>query len=99
MVNQVKVETEFASCICTFYHNGKANVMIIDNVVVDEDKRAMGYGKKLMRRALELAEEEDVDSVELAVKRDNEPAKKLYEGQGFAKTDKDYYRKILHWRI
>ena len=98
MVNQVKVETDFASCLCTFYHNGKANIMMIDNVFVDESERGNGYGNKLIRKALELANDENVDSVELVVNRDNSPAKKLYEGQGFAKTEKDYYRKILHWK-
>jgi len=98
MEKQIRLESDFASCLCTFYHNGKANVMIIDDVLVDEDKRSKGYGRELIRKALKLAVEEKVDSVELVVNRDNEPAKKLYEGQGFAKTEKDYYRKILNWR-
>jgi ribosomal protein S18 acetylase RimI-like enzyme len=98
MERQIKLETEFASCLCTFYNNGKANIMMIDSVVVDEDKRDLGYGNKLIKKALELADRENVDSVELVVNRDNMVAKKLYEGQGFAKTEKDYYRKILKWR-
>jgi ribosomal protein S18 acetylase RimI-like enzyme len=95
MVKQLEVKTPFASCLCTFYHNGKANVMIIDNVLVDERKRNQGYGRQLIQKAIELAKEHEVDSVELVVNHDNEPAITLYKKQGFTKTNKDYYRKIL----
>jgi GNAT superfamily N-acetyltransferase len=84
-----------ASCLCTFYNNGKANVMIIDSVEVEEEERGHGIGTKLIEQALELARKQDVDSVELNVNKDNIPAKKLYEKIGFKKTNKDYYRKLL----
>lgn len=94
-MNQEFIKLEFGSCICTFYNNGKANVMIIDSVEVDKDHRGQGIGTQIIEAALKLAKERRVDSVELNVNKDNIPAKKLYEKMGFEKTNKDYYRIIL----
>ena len=85
-----------SSCLCTIYNNGKAKVMIIDSVLTREECRGKGYGTKLMNEALKLAREENIDSVELNVNKDNMVAKKLYEKLGFEKTNKDYYRIILN---
>lgn len=100
MVSQVFLQITFkgnllGSCICTFYNNGKANVMIIDNVNVEEQVRRMGVGTDLIKWAIDLAEERNVDSIELNVNKDNKIAKKLYEKMGFMKTNKDYYRLLL----
>ena len=84
------------SCLCTFYNNGKANVMIIDSVEVDEKYRRRGIGAQLIERAIKLARKYGVDSIELNVNKDNIPAKKLYEKIGFKKTNKDYYRILLN---
>jgi len=87
------------SCFCTFYNNGKADVMIIDSVLTNEEYRRQGYGTKLMAEAIKLAKKMKVDSVELNVNKNNVAAKKLYEKIGFEKTKKDYYRLILNkWR-
>ncbi|MDO8619467.1 MAG: GNAT family N-acetyltransferase [Candidatus Daviesbacteria bacterium] len=87
---------DIASCLCTFYNNGKANVMLIDDVLVKEEFRKKGYGTQLINKALNLARELKVDSIELVVNKDNEVAKNLYEKVGFKKTNKDYYRFILN---
>ena len=84
-----------ASCLCTFYNNGKANVMIIDSVFVKEKFRGKGYGTHLIRLAIDTARDEKIDSIELVVNKDNKIAKKLYKNLGFEKTKKDYYRLIL----
>lgn len=85
-----------ASCLCTFYNNGKANVMIIDSVFVRETSRGKGFGIKIIEKAKELAKKRNVDSIELVVNTDNGIAKHLYEKCEFEKTNKDYYRLILH---
>lgn len=99
-MRQTKIEIPHGSCLCTFYNNGKANVMIIDSVEVKEAYRGRGIGTQIMDRAIELAKKHNVDSVELIVNRDNIPAKNLYKKVGFKKTNKDYYRLILNkkWR-
>ena len=83
------------SCILTFYNNGKANVMLVDNFLVEEDYRKQGLGTKMLKRAISVARRRQVDSIELVVNKDNRVAKKLYEKVGFKKTKKDYYRIIL----
>ena len=98
-VRQVRIIGNSCSCICTFYWNGKANVMLVDNVFVDENYRNKGLGTKLMEFVLELAKAEGVDSVELVVNSDNESAKRVYEKVGFEPTQKIHYRKILNkWK-
>lgn len=84
-----------ASCILTFYNNGKANVMLVDNFLVEEDYRRQGLGIKMIKKAISVASKRKVDSIELVVNKDNKAAKKLYEKVGFEKTKKDYYRLIL----
>ena len=94
-MNQELIKLEKGSCLCTFYNNGKADVMIIDNVEVDKTHRRRGIGTQIIEHAIELARKRGVDSIELNVNSDNIPAKKLYEKMGFKKTNKDYYRLIL----
>ena len=96
-MRQIKLSIKnISSCLCTFYNNGKANVMLIDSVQTKEEFRGKGYGAKLIKKAIKLAEERKVDSIELAVNKINKIAKKLYEQAGFEKTNKDYYRIILN---
>ena len=94
-MKQTKIVIPHGSCICTFYNNGKADVMIIDSVEVDQAHRGIGVGTKIIEQAIELAEKEGVDSVELNVNRDNIVAVKLYEKMGFSRTNKYYYRLII----
>ena len=95
-MKQKIVKTEHGSCICTFYNNGKANVMIIDSIWTEEKFRNQGWGTKLIEAAIELAKKENADSVELVTNKDNLAAKKLFQKTGFEKTNKDYYRLILN---
>ena len=95
-MKQIKIAILHGSCLCTFYHNGRANVMIIDSVEVDKNHRRKGVGTLLMQKVAELAKKHQVDSVELNVNKDNIPAKKLYEKMGFKKTNKNHYRIILN---
>jgi len=96
-MRQVKLSIKnISSCICTFYNNGKASVMLIDNVQTKKEFRGKGYGTKLINKAMNLAKKNKVDSVELVVNKNDEIAKRLYEKTGFKKTNKDYYRIILN---
>lgn len=85
-----------SSCLCTFYNNGKADVMLIDNVQTKEEFKGKGYATLLIKKAIDLARKQKVDSVELNVSKDNIVAISLYKKSGFEKTNKDYYRLILN---
>lgn len=96
---QVKISIgDIGSCICTIFNNGKAKVMIVDSVIVNEPYRGQGYGQKLMKAVVDLAKTQDIDSIELQVNKSNEVAIRLYEKNRFQKTDKYYYRLILNKR-
>ena len=96
-VSQIKIRVGSAgSCIGTFYNNGVANIMIIDSVIVEVKSRGKGVGRALMEKALSIARERNVDSIELVVNSDNTIAKRLYKKVGFSKTNKEYYRLILN---
>ena len=95
MLMQKVLKIAYGSCLCTFYNNGKANIMIIDRFEVESEHRGKGIGTLLLQKAIELAKTQHVDSIELTVNNDNKPAKKLYKKMGFKKTDKDYYRILL----
>jgi GNAT superfamily N-acetyltransferase len=96
-MRQVKLSIKnISSCLCTFYNNGMANVMIIDNVQTKKEFQGKGYGTKLINKAIDLAKKNKVDSIELVVNKENKIAKKLYEKTGFKKTNKDYFRLILN---
>lgn len=94
-MDQVKL-VGHGSCLCTFYFNGRANVMIIDDFNIEEKYRNKGWGRKLMKRAIKLAKDKEVDSIELVVNKNNKIAKHLYETVKMEKTKKDYYRLILN---
>jgi len=90
---------DICSCLCTFYNNGKANIMVIDSVWTDEEHRNRGYGTSLMHAAIDFAKEQKADCVELVVNRDNSLAKNVYERVGMTLTNKDLYRLILNrWK-
>ena len=97
IMRQIKLTIDdISSCLCTFYNNGKADIMVIDSVQTKEEFRGKGYGTKLMDKAINLAKKNKVDSVELVVNQDNKIAKRLYKKTGFKKIKKDYYRIILN---
>ena len=93
-MRQIKLDyLGVSSCLCTFYNNGKANVMVIDSVFTEEKSRCQGYATILMAKALMLARKYNVGAIELVT--DNPIAKKFYKRIGFKKTNKIQYRIIL----
>ncbi len=95
-MRQIKLSLEnISSCLCTFYNNGKADIMVIDSLQTKKKFRGKGYGTKLINKAINLAKKLKADSIELNVNRDNLAAINLYKKSGFKKTNKDYYRILL----
>jgi len=53
------------------------------NLCVSPDVQGQGLGKKMLNKMLEVAEENNVESIFLEVRVSNEVATKLYEQEGF----------------
>ena len=64
------------------------------DVVVNENSRGKGYGKKLLEFAFNFLTKTSVKSLSLEVSQNNKNAIKLYESGGFRKekTLKNYYK-------
>lgn len=94
-MEQRRLIVPHSTCLATVYHNGKARVMVLDSVETEANHHRQGHATKLLKRALALARELQVDAVELVVNDDNEAAKSLYRSAGFRKTPKEHWRIIL----
>lgn len=70
-----------------------ANEAHILNICVAEEYQGQGFGKKLLYKILDVAEQSDVDSVFLEVRDSNTVAIQLYEKEGFNRIGlrKAYY--------
>jgi ribosomal protein S18 acetylase RimI-like enzyme len=95
VTHQYHFVTTGCSCLGTIYHNGKAKIMVLDSVFVEEESRGKGIGTKLLNCIINFAKGQGVESVELLVNHDNEAAKGLYKKLGFQKTNKEHQRLIL----
>lgn len=62
---------------------GRNGVALIANVVTHPDFRRRGIARTLTEACIGSAREWSAARVELQVRRDNEPARRLYEGLGF----------------
>lgn len=64
----------------------------IEDVVVDNDHRGEGIGKKLNQKALQIAEKAGAKTVELTSRPARESANRLYQDLGFQKRETNVYR-------
>ena len=62
---------------------GEENILRIGFVIVDPDKRGKGYGKQMMKLALEYAFGQGAEAVSLGVFENNLPAYYCYKAAGF----------------
>ena len=78
-----------------FSLNNDTNEGMLKFVMVDPDKRGIGLGKEMIRRAVRYAfDVTKADSVQLMVFTENKRARKCYESVGFRErhTDPDAFR-------
>lgn len=70
-----------------------ANEAHILNICIAKDFQGQGFGKKLLYKIIDVAEQSDVDSVFLEVRDSNTVAIELYEREGFNRIGlrKAYY--------
>jgi ribosomal protein S18 acetylase RimI-like enzyme len=67
----------------------------IEDAVVDEPARGRGVGERLIRSALELAQEHGARTVDLTSRPSRTAANRLYERLGFETRDTNVYRFTL----
>ncbi len=84
------------SCLCTVFDNGKAKVMWVDSVGTMEEHRHQGYATLLMEEVVKLAQDLNIDSVELVASADDETVKRLYGRAGLRPTEKQHRQRILN---
>ena len=65
---------------------------LIEDVVVDESMRRLGYGELLVLKALEFAKQFDVKTIDLTSRPARESANKLYEKVGFTRRETNVWR-------
>lgn len=65
---------------------------ILEDVVVGRKYRGRGLGEKLVRRAIRLAQELHLSSIELTSRPSRRAANKLYRKLGFKKRNTNCYR-------
>lgn len=67
----------------------------IEDVVVDEEYRRKGIGKKLLEEVLAVAHKENVSYIDLTSRPSRIEANNLYQSLGFEKRDTNVYRYII----
>jgi GNAT superfamily N-acetyltransferase len=67
---------------------------ILNDLYVTADARKLGVGRALLKRALQLAEDTQADSLTLETAIGNHASQKLYESLGW-KRDEEFYRYCL----
>ena len=72
----------------------KRKYMVLDNIVIDENRRNNGYGEKLLDYFIEYAKNGNYYDIVLNVYKFNENAIKLYEKKGFRVLTQDMILKI-----
>ena len=58
-------------------------MIILDQIVVRNEKQGKGFGKSLLKGIIEIAKEEKVDRIILDVWTKNESAREFYRSNGF----------------
>ena len=68
------------------------NTIRIEDVIVDENRRGEGIGKKMIQHAVDIAKSAGVNKIELTTHEWRIEANKLYQSLGFTKIDTNVYR-------
>jgi len=68
----------------------KRKVIFIDSLVVDENHKKMGIGRRMMEYLEHIAQKKKVESIELNVWAFNKDAQKFYKALGMSKKSSIY---------
>ncbi len=66
-------------------------IFILYDLYVEHNGRQSGIGRKLMQQATDYARKNSAARLDLLTAKDNIPGQKLYEQQGYVKTNEDFY--------
>ena len=78
--------------LLSWFRSLTRNVLTIEDLIILPKFRGKGYGKQLVKWAIQFAKNRGVDCVEVMTKSDNSIAKKLYEEGGFKDRKQTAYR-------
>lgn len=67
----------------------------IEEIIVDEKYRGQGYGRKIMKKLLEIATEKNLQKVQLTSNPKRVAARSLYQSLGFDMRDTNVFVKEL----
>lgn len=70
-------------------------VATLEDVVVNAKYRGMGYGEALVKKIIELANENNIDFIDLTSNASREAANELYRKLGWEKRETNVYRLYL----
>ncbi|MEL7239035.1 MAG: GNAT family N-acetyltransferase [Planctomycetota bacterium] len=78
----------------SFSSTAARRIWVLNDLWVEDSARQSGVGQALLKQADQLAVESGASHLELATARDNQPARELYEKQGWVRDDVfvHYYR-------
>ncbi|MDQ0973752.1 ribosomal protein S18 acetylase RimI-like enzyme [Neobacillus niacini] len=81
----------FVQLYPTFSSVGMKKSWILNDLYVNASARKKGFGEKLIKKAIEFAEETGAKGVSLETGHDNVTAQRLYEKIGFKKESNYFY--------
>ena len=70
---------------------------MIEDVIVDENQRGKGIGRKLMQKLLAEGKKQNLDEILLFSGHHRLPAINLYKSLGFQLKESGLYRLKMHW--
>jgi ribosomal protein S18 acetylase RimI-like enzyme len=68
--------------------------LYIDDLVVDQEQRSLGIGKKLLHHAEELTHKKGLSTLRLCTGLDNEEGRKFYAREGWTERAYAFVKKI-----
>ena len=77
------------------YHSPTGSKAWIEDVVVDDSRRGLGYGKALVAHAIEEAKQLGVQQLMLTSNPLRVAANKLYQSMGFEPKETNCYRMVF----
>jgi ribosomal protein S18 acetylase RimI-like enzyme len=81
----------FVQLYPTFSSVSMKKSWILNDLYVNASARKKGFGEKLIKKAIEFAEETGAKGVSLETGHDNVTAQRLYEKIGFKKESNNFY--------
>lgn len=62
------------------------NILFVDDLIIDQNYRTHGIGKRLLQNAIDYATQKDCETIELKCYITNKNAHKFYENNGLEKS-------------